>query len=117
MKTRITLWILAIMMMMPDFSYAQNDNQKSDKKIEKAAAIAGGALVGAAVLGSLFKKKNKNKQETETTEVQETATVVETTELVDSRASNEEGVEIAVVGEELQRREGAFKLVTNHPDF
>ena len=67
MKTRITLWILAIMMMMPDFSYAQNDNQKSDKKIEKAAAIAGGALVGAAVLGSLFKKKNKNKQETETT--------------------------------------------------
>ena len=117
MKTRITLWILAIMMMMPDFSYAQNDNKKSDKKIEKAAAIAGGALVGAAVLGSLFKKKNKNKQETETTEVQETATVVETTELVDSRASNEEGVEIAVVGEELQRREGAFKLVTNHPDF
>lgn len=117
MKTRITLWILAIMMMIPDFSYAQNENKKSDKKIEKAAAIAGGALVGAAVLGSLFKKKNKNKQETETTEVQETATVVETTELVDSRASNEEGVEIAVVGEELQRREGAFKLVTNHPDF
>lgn len=117
MKTRITLWILAIMMMMPDFSYAQDDNKKSDKKIEKAAAIAGGALVGAAVLGSLFKKKNKNKQETETTEVQETATVAETTELVDSRASNEEGVEIAVVGEELQRREGAFKLVTNHPDF
>ena len=117
MKTRITLWILAIMMIMPDFSYAQDDNKKSDKKIEKAAAIAGGALVGAAVLGSLFKKKNKNKQETETTEVQETATVAETTELVDSRASNEEGVEIAVVGEELQRREGAFKLVTNHPDF
>lgn len=117
MKIRITLWILAIMMMMPDFSYAQNENKKSDKKIEKAAAIAGGALVGAAVLGSLFKKKNKNKQETENTEVQETATVVETTELVDSRASNEERVEIAVVGEELQRREGAFKLVTNHPDF
>lgn len=117
MKTRITLWILAIMMMMPDFSYAQNDNKKSDKKIEKAAAIAGGALVGAAVLGSLFKKKNKNKQETETTEVQETAIVAETTELVGSRASNEEGVKIAVVGEELQRREGAFKLVTNHPDF
>ena len=117
MKTRITLWILAIMMIMPDFSYAQDDNKKSDKKIEKAAAIAEGALVGAAVLGSLFKKKNKNKQETETTEVQGTATVAETTELVDSRASNEEGVEIAVVGEELQRREGAFKLVTNHPDF
>lgn len=118
MKTKIILWILAIMMVMPAPSYAQSDNsKKSNKKVEKAATIVGGALVGAAVLGSLLKKRNKNKQETETTEVQETATVVETTELVDSRASNEEGVEIAVVGEELQRREGAFKLVTNHPDF
>lgn len=119
MKTKIILWILAIMMVMPAPSYAQSDNsKKSNKKLEKAATIAGGALVGAAVLGSLFKKKKKDKQETETTEVQEAAYVAESTESVgEDIAANEEGVEVAVVGEELQRREGAFKLVTNHPDF
>ena len=118
MKTKITLWILAIMMMMPAPSLAQDDNsKKSNKKLEKAATIAGGALVGAAILGSLIKKKDKNKQEPEQTEIQETVNVTESTDLLKSRASNEEGVEIAVVGEELQRREGAFKLVTNHPDF
>lgn len=118
MKTKIILWILAIMMVMPAPSYAQSDNsKKSSKKLEKAATIAGGALVGAAVLGSLFKKKKKDKQETETTEVQEAAYVAESTESVQETASNEEGVEVAVIGEELQRREGAFKLVTNHPDF
>lgn len=111
MKTKIILWILAIMMVMPAPSYAQSDNsKKSNKKVEKAATIVGGALVGAAVLGSLLKKKNKDKQETETAEVQEK------TNIVDSKTSNED-VEIAVVGEEMQRREGAFKLVTNHPDF
>lgn len=119
MKTKIILWILAIMMVMPAPSYAQSDNsKKSNKKLEKAATIAGGALVGAAVLGSLFKKKKKDKQETETTEVQEAAYVAESTESVgEDIAANEEGVEVAVVGEELQRREGAFKLITNHPDF
>lgn len=119
MKTKIILWILAIMMVMPAPSYAQSNNsKKSNKKLEKAATIAGGALVGAAVLGSLFKKKKKDKQETETTEVQEAAYVAESTEAVgEDIAANEEGVEVAVVGEELQRREGAFKLVTNHPDF
>lgn len=118
MKTKITLWILAIMMMMPAPSLAQDDNsKKSNKKLEKAATIAGGALVGAAILGSLIKKKDKNKQEPEQTEIQETVNVTESTDLLKSRASNEEGVEVAVVGEELQRREGAFKLVTNHPDF
>ena len=118
MKTKITLWILAIMMMMPAPSLAQDDNsKKNNKKLEKAATIAGGALVGAAILGSLIKKKDKNKQEPEQTEIQETVNVTESTDLLKSRASNEEGVEIAVVGEELQRREGAFKLVTNHPDF
>ena len=119
MKTKIILWILAIMMVMPAPSYAQSNNsKKSNKKLEKAATIAGGALVGAAVLGSLFKKKKKDKQETETTEVQEAAYVAESTESVgEDIAANEEGVEVAVVGEELQRREGAFKLVTNHPDF
>lgn len=111
MKTKAILWILAIMMVMPAPSYAQDDNsKKSNKKVEKAATIVGGALVGAAVLGSLLKKKNKDKQETETAEVQEA------TNLVESQTSNED-VEISVVGEELQRREGAFKLVTNHPDF
>lgn len=119
MKTKIILWILAVMMVMPTPSYAQSDNsKKSSKKLEKAATIAGGALVGAAVLGSLFKKKKKDKQETEMTEAQEAAYVAESTESVAEVAtSNEEGVEVAVVGEELQRREGAFKLVTNHPDF
>lgn len=119
MKTKIILWILAIMMVMPAPSYAQSDNsKKSNKKLEKAATIAGGALVGAAVLGSLFKKKKKDKQETETTEVQEAAYVSESTESIgEDIVANEEGVEVAVVGEELQRREGAFKLVTNHPDF
>lgn len=119
MKTKIILWILAIMMVMPAPSYAQSNNsKKSNKKLEKAATIAGGALVGAAVLGSMFKKKKKDKQETETTEVQEAAYVAESTEAVgEDIAANEEGVEVAVVGEELQRREGAFKLVTNHPDF
>lgn len=118
MKTKITLWILAIMMVMPAPSLAQDDNsKKSNKKLEKAATIAGGALVGAAILGSLIKKKDKNKQEPEQTEIHETVNVTESTDLLKSRASNEEGVEIAVVGEELQRREGAFKLVTNHPDF
>lgn len=119
MKNKIVLWILAIMMVMPAPNYAQNDNQKkSDKKLEKAGAIVGGAIVGAAVLGSLFKKKKKNKQETETTEVQEASFVAESTESVgEDIVTNEEGVEVAVVGEELQRREGAFKLITNHPDF
>lgn len=117
MKTKIILWILAIMMVMPAPSHAQNDNsKKSNKKTEKAVAIAGGALVGAAVLGSLFKKKDK--QETEMTEVQEASFVAESTETVgEDIVANEEGVEVAVVGEELQRREGAFKLITNHPDF
>ena len=118
MKTKVILWILAIMMVMPAPSYAQDDNsKKSNKKTEKAATIVGGALVGAAILGSLIKKKDKDKQEPEQTEIQETVNVVESTDLLKSRASKEEGVEIAVVGEELQRREGAFKLVTNHPDF
>lgn len=112
MKTKIILWILAIMMVMPAPCQAQNDNKKS-KKVEKAATIIGAAAVGGALIGGLFKKKKKDKEETN----QEASYVAEDAEITDDGSSNESGVETTYVGEERQRREGAFKLVTNHPDF
>ena len=112
MKTKMIVWSLAIMMVMPAPCQAQNDNKKS-KKAEKAATIIGAAAVGGALIGGLFKKKKKDKEETN----QEAAYVAEDAEIVYDASANNSGVEMTYVGEELQRREGAFKLVTNHPDF